>query len=204
MRVVNLIFPLMLLLPLIALAQDQTQTAPQMSPETQKMMEVWMKMATPGPEHKELMTLAGQYDIVSKFRMEPGAPLQESKGSCEKKAVLGDRYIQEHCNGEAMGEMPPFEGMGMLGYNNYTKQYEMYWFDNMSTMGFVMKGKADASGKVITAKGTYEDPATKKMRKARWVWTIEDANKHKLEIFETDPKGGKEYMGAEINYTRKS
>jgi hypothetical protein len=155
-----------LFLSVIAFAEDQTQTAPQMSAETQKMMEVWMKMATPGPQHKDLMALAGEYDIVSRFRMEPGAPLQESNGSCEKKAVLGDRYIQEHCNGEAMGEMPPFEGMGMLGYNNYTKQYEMYWFDNMSTMGFVMKGKADASGKVITARGNVRRSGYKKDEKS--------------------------------------
>ncbi|HEY4491918.1 MAG TPA: DUF1579 family protein [Acidobacteriota bacterium] len=203
MRIKNLLYMLgILLLPFAAISQEQTQTAPQMSEETKQMMEVWMKMATPGAEHKQLMTLAGEYKIASKFRMEPGGPLTDSTAQCEKKAVLGDRYLMEHCNGEAMAGMPPFEGMGLLGYNNYTKQYEMYWFDNMSTMGFVLKGKADATGKVITVKGTYEDPASKKMKKTRWVLTIQDANTHKLELFDTDSKG-KEFLGAELHYTRK-
>jgi hypothetical protein len=97
---------------------------------------------------------------------------------------------------------PPFEGMGMMGFNNYSKEYEFFWFDNMSTMAFALKGTSDAAGKVITMTGSYPDPITKKSKKVKWVWTIQDANHHKLELFDTDSKG-KEFLTAEIDYTRK-
>jgi Protein of unknown function (DUF1579) len=203
MRNVTPLAVLLILSVVLPVFSQQPQTAPQMSEETKKMMEVWMQMATPAAQHKQLMTLAGDYNVSSKFRMEAGGPLTESSATCSKKSALGERWLMEHCNGESMAGMPPFEGMGMLGYNNYTKQYEMFWFDNMSTMGFILKGTADPAGKIITVKGTYEDPASKKVKKARWVLTISDENQHKLEIYDTDNRG-KEYLGAELNYTRKS
>jgi hypothetical protein len=190
---------LLLCLPVASFSQEG---APQMSEETKKMMEVWMQYAAPGEAHKNLMALAGSYNIATKSRFEPNGPFVESKGTCEKKAVLGDRYLSEHCNGEAHLGFPAFEGLGMMGYNNYKKQYEMFWFDNMSTMAFVLEGTADASGKVISAKGSYEDPMTKKNKKARWVWTIQDSNNHKLELYDID-NTGKEFLSAEINYIRK-
>lgn len=191
---------LMMFLPLVAYSQQQTM--PQMSEETKKMMDAWMKLATPGDAHKRIMALAGSYSVAGKMKHDATSPFMDTTASCEKKASLGYRYVFEHCSGPGEGGMPPFEGMGMLGYNNYTKQYEMFWFDNMSTMGWVLKGTADSAGKVITLNGSYEDPVSKKMKKARWVLTIQDANKHKLEIFDTD-SSGKEFLGAEINYTRK-
>jgi hypothetical protein len=199
-RIIPIACLLSILLPFVAFSQDQA--APQMSEETKKMMEAWSKLAMPGEQHKQLMTLAGTYKVKSRFKMDPAGPFVDSGATCEKKAVLGDRYISEHCNGESMMGMPPFEGMGMLGFNNYTKQYESFWFDNMSTMGFAMKGTADAAGKTITVKGSYEDPVSKQQRLSRWVWTIQDANQHKLEIYETDSKE-REYLSAELMYTRQ-
>jgi hypothetical protein len=183
------------------LANSQQQTTP-MSPEAQKMMEEWMKYATPGDQHKKLMALDGTYDVKGRSRMDPNSPYMDTTATCEKEASLGGRWLKEHCQGPGMGGMPPFEGMGMLGYNNYKSKYDMYWFDNMSTMGFVLTGTADANGKIITLLGSYEDPLTKKMRKTRWVLTVQDTNHQKLEIYETDPEG-KEYLGVELNYTRK-
>jgi hypothetical protein len=181
---------------------SQQQSAPQMSEEQKKMMETWMKLGTPGEAHKRITALAGNYNVTTKTKMDSESPSMESTATCEKESVLGGRYVREHCSGPGTGGMPPFEGMGLLGYNNYTQQYEMFWFDNMSTMGWVLKGNADAAGKVITLNGSYEDPMTKKMKKSRWVLNILDTNKQKLEIYDTDAKG-KEYLGAEINYTRK-
>lgn len=199
MRMLCIWLVMFLILPVAAYSQ---QSGPQMSEETKKMMDTWMKLGTPGEVHKTITALAGNYSITAKSKMDPESPFMENTATCEKEAVLGGRYLHEHCSGPGAGGMPPFEGMGLLGYNNYTKQYEMFWFDNMSTMGWVLKGNADAAGKVITLKGSYEDPLTKKMKKSRWVLSIQDASKQKLEIFDTDNKG-KEFLSAEINYTRK-
>lgn len=192
---------LLLLLPMIVISQEQT--APQMTPEQQKMMEEWAKYANPSEIHQKLMTYAGTYSVAGKVRMDAASEYMPSSANCVKESVLSGRWLHEHCEGPGMMGMPPFEGMGLLGYNNYTKKYELYWFDNMSTMGFPMTGTANAAGNVITLKGSYEDPLTKKTRKARWVLTIQDANTQKLEFYDTDPTG-KEYLGGELNYTRKS
>lgn len=191
---------LIFLFPFVVLSQEQQ---PQMSPEAQKMMQEWMKYAQPSEVHKKLMAIAGTYSISGKTRMDAASAWMETTATCEKKSVLGGRWISENCSGPGTGGMPPFEGMGLLGYNNYKSQYEMFWFDNMSTMGFILSGKSDAAGKVITLTGSYEDPITKKNRKTRWVLTIQDANRQKLELYDTDPTG-KEYLGGELNYTRKS
>lgn len=199
MRMRFICLAMILLLPIAVYSQ---QTGPQMSEETKKMMETWMKLGTPGEAHKSITALAGTYNVAARSKMDPESPFMENTATCEKESVLGGRYLSEHCSGPGSNGMPPFEGMGMLGYNNYTKQYEMFWFDNMSTMGWVLKGNADAAGKVITMKASYEDPVTKKMKTSRWVLTIIDANKHKLEIHDMDAKD-KEFVSAEVNYTRK-
>jgi hypothetical protein len=191
---------LLLLIPLVAFSQEQTM---QMTPEQQKMMQEWAKYANPSDVHQKLTAIAGTYSVAGKMRMDAASEYTNTSATCVKETALGGRWLHEHCEGPGMMGMPPFEGMGLLGYNNYTKKYELYWFDNMSTQGFPMTGTANAAGNVITLHGSYEDPMTKKMRKARWVLTLTDANTQKLEFYDTDPSG-KEYLGGELSYTRKS
>lgn len=172
----------------------------EMSPEMLKMMEACAKAATPGPQHKQLASLAGAWDVKTKFSMDPSAPPEESTGVTKAKTVLGGRWVVE----EFEGQMPqgPFSGMGISGYDNVKKKYVSFWMDTMGTGAMVSEGTADTTGKVITFTGTYEDPMTAKPKTCRSVTRFVSESKHTFEMFDTGPDG-KEFKCLDIVYTRK-
>ena len=165
----------------------------------QAMMDTYKKLATPGEPHKQLASLAGSWTTNTKSWMEPNKPPMESMGACEDKVLLDGRYLQQECTGEMMGQ--PFTGIGVQGYNNFTKKYVATWMDSMGTGIFVMEGTASADGKTITLKGSHPDPFEGVM-KHRAVWKFLDANTHTFEMYGMD-KRGKEMKMMEITYMRK-
>jgi Protein of unknown function (DUF1579) len=174
----------------------------QQSEQDKKIRETWSKLAQPGEHHKHIAQFAGAWNIHVKFRLDPKAPMQESSGSCEKTMVLGNRYLSEHCSGRTKSDSKVFEGMGVLGYDNYKKNYISVWMDNESTMVTPLYGTCDGKGKVITVTGSYDDPVSGKTRQSRWIWTVVNQNKHTLELHDIDPEG-KDNRNVEITYTRK-
>jgi hypothetical protein len=179
----------------IALAGDpQAQT---MSPEEQKMMEIWAQAMKPGPQHKELAAMAGTWEFKGTFWMDPSAPPSQSAGTAERVILLGGRVLQEKVTSSMMGQ--PFEGMGLTGYDNITGEYWSTWNDNMST-GIMM-----ATGKCTKDKcefiGTYSDAQTGGTKKSRMISHCEP-DKEVHEMFDIGPYG-KEFKTMELVYTRK-
>ncbi len=172
---------------------------PEKQMDMQAMMDTYKKLATPGEPHKELASLAGSWNTKTKSWMEPNKPPMESTGSCEQKTLLDGRFLQQECTGEMMGQ--PFTGIGVIGYDNFTKKYVSTWMDSMGTGIYFMEGTASADGKTITQKGSYNDPIEGPM-KLRGVTKIVD---NKTEIFEMYGTGkrGKDMKMMQITYTRK-
>src|SRR2546428_1883353 len=133
-----------------AMAKEKKQEN-QMDP--QAMMEVYKKLATPGEPHKQLASLAGSWTTKTKEWMEPNKPPMESTGACEEKLLLDGRFLQQECTGEMMGQ--PFAGIGVIGYDNFTKKYTTTWMSSMGTGIFSMNGTASADGKTITLHGSH-------------------------------------------------
>jgi hypothetical protein len=167
--------------------------------DMQAMMDTYKKLATPGEPHKQLASLAGSWTTKTKSWMEPDKPPMESTGTCEDKALLDGRFLQQECTGEMMGQ--PYTGIGVHGYDNLTKKYVTTWMDSMGTGIFVMDGTASADGKTITLHGSHPDPMGGVM-KHRAVWKIVDANTQTFEMYHKG-KDGKEMKMMEITYTRK-
>ncbi len=163
------------------------------------MMQGFMKNAAPGPFHAHLKPLVGSWKTTSKFWMAVGAEPSVSEGTAERKLILGGRYLQEHYNSTVMAM--PFQGFGMVGYDNMKKQYVSIWMDTMSTTVMVDRGTCDPSGKVFTYHGEMDDPFTGIHKKYRTVLRVINNDKHMLEMFETAP-GEKERQSMEIIYTR--
>ena len=184
-----------LMIAVPALAKDKKPAQMDM----QAMMDTYKKLATPGEPHKQLASLAGSWTTKTKSWMEPGKPPMESTGSCEEKTLLDGRYLQQECTGEMMGQ--PFTGIGVQGYDNFTKKYVATWMDSMGTGIFVMDGTASADGKTITQKGGYQDPIEGRI-KLRAVTKLVDANTKVFEMHGTG-KNGKEIKMMEITYARK-
>ena len=162
-------------------------------------MEAWMKLGQPGPEHARLKKWVGTYNTEAEMVMAPGTPAQKSSGKQTYEEMLGGRYIHGQYTSEMMGM--PFTGMSLTGYDNQKKKYFSAWVDSMSTGIMVSEGTADASGKVITFTGSYDDPMSGKSKKYRQVTTVESDDRHKFEWFEND-EAGKEYRMMLVTYTR--
>jgi hypothetical protein len=174
---------------------------PQMSPEQQKEMEAMMKAGTPGPEHKKIADeFAGTWDCTVTMWMEGNPQPMTSNGTMKSEMMFGGRYLHMGFKGDFMGQ--PFEGGGVMGYDNITKKYFGTWMDNMSTCMMHSTGTWDAASKAYNFNSEMPDPMTGKMVKVREVVTVTDNNHHTHQMYAPD-KSGKEMKCMEIKYTRK-
>lgn len=171
--------------------------APEMTKE--EMMAKWQEAATPGDQHKLLEAFKGRWKTTTKIWHEPNAEPEVTKGTAEKTWIMGKRFLKEDFRGKAMGK--PFNGMGLLGYDNSSDSYVSIWLDNFSTGVLTAKGNADPSGKVFTFTGEYTCPMTGKPMAAREVLTVVDNKTRLFELFHEGPDG-KEMKTVEVTYTK--
>jgi hypothetical protein len=178
-------------------ADAQPQRPQPTREQLQEMMEIW----GPGENHKPLDFFVGKWDTVTKMYMGgPGSQAMESTGTTEVKWVLGKRYIQETHKGELMGM--PYEGLGMIGYDNAKNLYVGSWYSNMSTEVLTYKGARDPSGKKFTYYGEMDEPMIKVFgRTVKYVTTILSDDQYRLDVI--DLHAGDDYKVIEIVYTRQ-
>lgn len=180
-------------------AKEMTEADGGMPPSMASYMEV-------SDHHKKLAEWVGEWDITSKFWIDPSMPPQENKMVASTKATMGGRYFIEKVSGKLMmgpGEPPmDFEGMSMFGYDNHKKMHFSTWCDNMTTGLWMEWGTCSADGKVLTLEGENYDSMEDKMKKTRSVTTIIDANNRKMEMF-TLGADGKAVKTMELVYVRK-
>lgn len=160
--------------------------------------------AAVGEHHKYLAKFEGEWDVATKFYMEPGAPAMENKLSCSTKLIMGGRYLVEKVTGNLdMGTGPiPFEGVSTTGYDNHKKVYFSTWIDNMGTGIMHDSGTMSADGKTITLEGKAYNPAVGEELPTKNVSTLIDANTRKFEMWGPGPDG-KMFKTAEMTYTRR-
>jgi len=195
-----IVFAVAFLASLPARAQEKKPAAPPMSKEQQAQMDAMMKAMAPGPAHKQLAQLVGDWTFTSKMWMDPSAPPTDMSGTTSYRMILGGRYLHGEHHGSFMGM--PFEGLGDVAFDNLTQKYYASWMDNMGTSLLVLPGSYDAAKKAYTFTGEMPDPAKPSVViKVREVITLVDADTHRLEWYQT--QGGKEARTMEIVYTRK-
>jgi hypothetical protein len=190
-----------LLVSATAVAQDKPPvgTSGSMSAEEKAMMDAMIKAGTPGPNHQLLASIAGDWTFKSRMWMKPSAPPTESTGSVNYTPLFGGRYVEGQYRGDMMGT--PFEGRGLMGYDNVSGLFQTSWIDNMSTMIMHMTGQYDPATKTITYTGRMDDfmkPGTKVP--VRQVIRLTSPDSHVMEWFET--RDGKETKTMEIVYSR--
>ena len=183
-----------------ARAEEKAKAPPQMTAEQQAMMEKYMKAATPGPEHQKLAKMAGKWKLQVTAWMAPGAPPEKGEGTAEFTSVLGGRYLQQEVKGTMGGQ--PFEGRGIEGYDNVTRERFGTWADSMSTGLMVMRGKCAADTKTCTFKGTMPDAMAGKTVPVSETITYTDDDHFKFDLHGPGPNG-KTFKMIEIAYTRQ-
>lgn len=164
------------------------------------MMQKLKEYATPSEGHKMLKDLAGKWTYTSKMWMEPTSQPEVSKGTANSKLIMDGRFVQQDVTGKAMGQT--FKGMGLIGYNNMTKEYETTWIDNMGTGTMHGEGTMDNTTKTMTEKGTFSCPMTNDKTRAyrgETKWT--GKNTYSYSMFMNAPDG-KEFKTMELEFKR--
>jgi hypothetical protein len=188
-----------LLLAAAAASADEAKKAP--SPEEQAIMEKYMKAATPGPEHQKMAKMVGKWKLKVTSWMAPGAPPMTSEGTAEYRTIMGGRFLEEEVHGTMAGDQP-FEGRGVDGYDNVTKEHFGTWIDNMGTSAMMMRGKCAGEGKKCTMKGKMADPIAGKEVPVSSTMTVKDDNNFTWEMHSPGPDG-KPFKSLQIDYTRQ-
>jgi uncharacterized protein DUF1579 len=179
--------------------KEKQESVKQNASEHDAMMEKWKEFATPNENHRVLAILVGNWDYTIKWWMSPDAKPEVSKGTSKIEWIMGGRFVEHRVEGTSMGQ--PFEGMGIIGYDNEKKQYESVWIDNMGTGIMRGNGNYDPNTKTFTEQGTFSRPA-EGQKSYRDVTKIRDKNHFTYEWYMAGPDG-KEFRAMEIAYTRK-
>ena len=169
------------------------------APDAEAMKAKFAAYATPGAAHRVLDALAGSWDASVRMWQDPSTPPEESTGSSESRWIMGGRFLEQRFNGQFMGE--PFEGIGLLGYDNIKQQYQSVWIDSMGTGMMTGTASYDPSTKTLTETGSHSCPITGGDRQFRSVTKFVDADTIQSEFYGPGPDG-KEFKGMEITYKR--
>jgi len=190
-------FTVFLVLAFLVVGITSQLQAQDMTPEQQAAM---MKAMQPGEHHKHLAQFAGKFEYTSKMWMQKGMPAMESSGTSESQMILGGRYLEDVVLGNYGGM--PFEGRGLMGYDNTTREYSFTWIDNMGTGMISATGKCSDNGKTITMDGKMMSPTMEGEMPFREVLRVVDAKHHVMEWYGPSPDGGEMFKMMELSYTR--
>jgi hypothetical protein len=165
--------------------------------EMQKKMEA---AGTPGPAHKALDALVGNWKAEVKCWMEPGGQPNVSQGTAKTSWILNGRFLEEEFQGEMMGK--PFTGRSLMGYDNIKQTFNTIWVSDMQTSIFTSEGKGDSGNKVITLEGKSTCAASgQKDVPIKTVFRLISPDKHVFEMYDSSKGANAKTM--EITYTRK-
>jgi hypothetical protein len=163
-----------------------------------EMMKKMEAAATPGPAHQALNALVGDWNTEVKCWMDPNGAPETSEGTTETSWILNGRFLQQEFHGEMMGK--PFNGLSLLGYDNFKQTFNSVWVSDMQTSMFTSEGKGDSGYKVITLEGKSSCAGTgQKDVPIKTVFRVISADKHVFEMFDVT----KNVKTMEITYTRQ-
>lgn len=153
----------------------------------------------PGPEHKQLAKLAGEWDakLTCNFPGTEG-PI-ETSGTQSSKMDLDGFFLIADFKSEFFGK--PFQGHGITGYDPFKKKYTGVWIDSMGPGIYLTQGEFTKDGKTYNETMTGPGPDGEPI-KFRSVIKIKDDDHMTFTMFTIDEKE-KETEMMKIEYTRK-
>lgn len=175
-------------------------TSTNVTAQSDAEMKAWMDYMTPGDMHKVLAGFEGDWTTEGKMWMDPKGQPMSSAGSASYKMAFGGRYQESTFKGDMMGQQ--FEGKGLMGYDNFKKQFESTWIDNMGTGIMKTEGKYDAASKTFTMNGKMVDPMTGKECAIRETLQIVDNDTHVMTMYNS-VGGAPEFKTMELTFKRK-
>ena len=199
------VFLVFLVFPLSSLSAEEGG-----APSMEEMIARWRATITPGAHHEWLRAFAGEWETVMRtWWGGPRVAPVETKGHATIVSILGGRFLMERYRGEVAlpderGEMrkAPFEGVGMLGYDNFRNLYVATWQDTMGTAISTMQGNRARGTNELRLFGRIDEPMLHVVgRTVKYVRRILDADTHRFEMY--DLHAGDRYKVLEITYKRE-
>jgi hypothetical protein len=181
-------------------AASTEKAVPAMSAEQKAAMEKMIAAGTPGEPHKFIAKFEGTWKAVVKMWETPGSEPQVSEGVSVNKLIFGGRYLIQNFKSSFMDQ--PFEGMGLLAYDNIMKKFVGTWIDSMSTQVSISEGKLSKDGKTLENTNTFSDCQLGTQKKTRDVMVMESPDKFVSKMYDKT-KDGKEFLMMEITYTKE-
>lgn len=149
-----------------------------------EMMKQWMQLAEPREEHTQMARLAGVWDTKSLHWAYRGAEPSVSDGKATYEPIMGGRFLLERVESkmEFSGQEFDFEGLGIIGYDNFTEKHFFAWVDNMGTMMLVGEGHALDNGDIVYY-SEMPNPMGAGMMKMKYVTRILDEHHHVFDMY---------------------
>lgn len=151
----------------------------------------------PGPEHQELMSRCGTWNVECRYFMDPSQPPMETT-AVETVEPFGPYVVRTHFQCDMMGM--PFEGSCTIGYSPKGGGWQATWVDFMSPHIFFMTGAVGDDG---VLEMTCEGPAMMGDGMAQFKtreWGEDDGSR-RFEMYTVVPGAGDVKM-FEYRYTR--
>jgi hypothetical protein len=165
------------------------------------MMKSMMEAGAVGPQHKALEPMAGKFKAVNKFKMDPSQDWTVSEGTYEGEMGLGGRYLLVEVQADMMGM--PFQGMGVLGYDNTIKKYVAGWIDNMGTGVMRSEGTSSDGGKTIVFNGEMMCPIEHVMKPYKYQYEVKSSDEFVMRWWSPSMTDKKMFESMVITYTRE-
>lgn len=166
------------------------------TPGEDDMMKAWQDHMAVTEHHQWFNHMAGEWSYVNRHWMGPDQEPAESEGISIKTLVLGGRYLEEKSKGKSMGI--PFEGLGLLAYDNHSQQYLMNWADSFGTA--FMTGTGERDGDRLTYELSYPNIMGEGEDHMRMEFLVVSKDKHIMTMYSDMGEG--EFKMMEIVYTR--
>ena len=149
-----------------------------------EMMKKYAELAKPGPQHKLLGTMIGEFDTTMRVYMMPGKPPMESKGTATSRWLIDGKWLATEWTGKMMGAK--MNGFGIMGFDNHKKKFISMSVDNLNHFMQHSEGVVcDRSGKVIVTYGHMDEFLMGEHDKqVKYVTRLLSADKHVYEVWD--------------------
>jgi hypothetical protein len=158
------------------------------------------KWTAPGPMHAKLEAYLGKWDAEYRIFAMAGQPPMTSRAKVEISWLMEGRWLEQRYDGELMGG--PFQGFGLLGYDNFKQAFVSCWVDNKSTYMTTSLGKLAQDGRTLISYGTLDEYLTGEHDKTvKYVHRWKSRDQFTMEIHDL-AIGEENTKVVEIAYTR--
>lgn len=172
-------------------------------PLTVEAVKKMTKDAAPSDMHMKIFSMLGTWDYTVTYKTAADAEPQVSTGKISNEIVLGERFLSSKASGvmNVGGHQMPYEGEGLIGYNNIEGKYTSVWADTLGTDIMTGEGVFDEKTNAIVIEGQFTPPLVNQKVKFREEIEFTDSDTHKRTIYTKDASG-KEFAILEIVYSK--